>query len=52
MLALRKRGHDVSWIRTDAPGSSDKEVLSKAKVENRILLTFDKDLASLSSKRD
>jgi predicted nuclease of predicted toxin-antitoxin system len=40
---LRERGHDVAWIRTDAPGISDDEVLGRARNENRILITFDKD---------
>ena len=41
--ALRQDGHDVVWIRTTAPGSSDPQVLAKTQSENRILLTFDKD---------
>ena len=44
---LRKRGHDVSWVLTDSPGISDQEVLGRAKDENRILLTFDKDFGEL-----
>jgi len=46
--ALRKQGHDVRWIRTDAPGSSDSEVLSMAQAEDRILLTFDRDFGELA----
>jgi predicted nuclease of predicted toxin-antitoxin system len=46
--ALRKNGHNVRWIRTDAPGSSDMDVLSLARVEKRILLTFDKDFGELA----
>jgi predicted nuclease of predicted toxin-antitoxin system len=45
---LRTRGHDVLWIRTDAPGSSDQDVLAKASAEDRILLTFDKDFGELA----
>ena len=41
--ALRHQGHDVTWIRTDAPGISDAEVLTRAQSDDRILLTFDKD---------
>jgi len=41
--ALRLRGHDLLWIRTDAPGSKDQDVLARASAEDRILLTFDKD---------
>ncbi|MBC8000588.1 MAG: DUF5615 family PIN-like protein [Leptolyngbya sp.] len=44
---LRKRGHDVVWILTDAPGISDEEVLALAKNERRVLLTFDKDFGEL-----
>lgn len=44
---LRLRGHDVLWIRTVDPGSSDSAVLAYAKNENRILLTFDKDFGEL-----
>ena len=34
--ALRDHGHDVAWIRTDSPGSSDPEVLDRAQREERI----------------
>lgn len=30
--SLRQQGHDVVWIRTDSPGISDPEVLSRAQV--------------------
>ncbi len=46
--ALRERGHDVTWIRTVAPGSSDQEVLRRALVENRVIITFDKDFGELA----
>ena len=46
--ALRQVGHDVTWIRTESPGISDPEVLSRAQAENRILLTFDKDFGELA----
>jgi predicted nuclease of predicted toxin-antitoxin system len=45
---LRKQGHDVVWIRTHAPGSSDVDVLAMAEEENRILLTFDRDFGELA----
>ena len=48
--ALRLRGHDVAWIRTEAPGSSDREVLARAGLEGRILITFDKDFGELAFK--
>lgn len=46
--ALHKLGHSVVWIRTESPGISDPEVLSRAQEEDRILLTFDKDFGELA----
>jgi hypothetical protein len=46
--ALRAAGNDVVWIRVDAPGCSDPEVLAKGAREARILLTFDKDFGELA----
>lgn len=46
--ALRARGHDVKWVRTEAPGISDIEVLKLAQKQNRILITFDKDFGELA----
>jgi predicted nuclease of predicted toxin-antitoxin system len=46
--AVRKTGHDVAWIRTDAPGSKDPDILKRAVTEQRILLTFDKDFGELA----
>jgi predicted nuclease of predicted toxin-antitoxin system len=46
--ALRARGHDVAWVRTDAPGSTDQDVLARAVSEGRILVTFDKDFGELA----
>jgi predicted nuclease of predicted toxin-antitoxin system len=46
--ALRQQGHDVIWIRTESPGISDPDVLNLAQVEDRILLTFDKDFGELA----
>jgi len=48
VTALRAAGHDVSWIRTVAPGSSDRDVLARPVAEGRILLTFDKDFGELA----
>jgi predicted nuclease of predicted toxin-antitoxin system len=48
VVALRERGHDVTWVRTDAPGSSDGEVLAHAQSEDRVLITFDKDFGELA----
>ena len=48
VAALRLRGHDVAWVRIDAPGSSDRQVLERAQAENRVLITFDKDFGELA----
>ncbi|HIK11130.1 MAG TPA: DUF5615 family PIN-like protein [Oscillatoriaceae cyanobacterium M33_DOE_052] len=50
VAALRYEGYDVVWIRTDAPGSSDTQLLARAQVENRIIVTFDKDFGELAFK--
>ena len=47
VAGLRRSGHDVLWIREAAPGSSDAAVLSRARDEERILITFDKDFGDL-----
>jgi Domain of unknown function (DUF5615) len=46
--ALRRLGHDVAWVRTDAPGSKDPEVLQRAAQEERVLVTLDKDFGELA----
>lgn len=46
--ALRSAGHEVTWIRTAAPGLDDKSVLAKAVAEDRLLITFDKDFGELA----
>ena len=48
IAALRQRGHDVVWVHTEAPGSSDEQVLARAQAEDRILITFDKDFGELA----
>lgn len=46
--ALRAIGNDVAWVRTEAPGMDDPDVLAWAVREARILLTFDKDFGELA----
>lgn len=46
--ALLDDGHDVVWIRNEAPGIPDIEVLHLAHRKNRIILTFDKDFGELA----
>jgi predicted nuclease of predicted toxin-antitoxin system len=48
VAALRQAGYDVAWVRSDAPGSSDPQVLARAIDEGRILVTFDKDFGELA----
>lgn len=48
VAALLAAGHDIVWVRTDAPGMKDADVLSWAEREARILLTFDKDFGELA----
>jgi predicted nuclease of predicted toxin-antitoxin system len=49
--AVRSAGHDVAWIRTDAPGSKDDHVLARALQDRRVLVTFDKDFGWLVFRR-
>ena len=49
--ALRAAGHDLAWIRTDAPGARDEEVLERSRSEARVLLTQDKDFGELVLRR-
>ena len=48
VTALEAAGHDVVWVRTAAPGTTDPDVLAWAARERRILLTFDKDFGELA----
>jgi len=48
VTALRSAGHDVVWVRIEAPGTGDPDVLASAARDERILLTFDKDFAELA----
>jgi hypothetical protein len=48
--ALRNSGHDVTWVRVDAPGAADADVLAWAAREQRILLTLDKDFGELARR--
>lgn len=48
VTALRARGHDVAWVRTDAPGAPDAEIVGRARSESRLIVTFDKDFGELA----
>ena len=47
---LADGGYDIVWIRTEAPGISDLDVMRFACKENRIILTYDKDFGELAVK--
>lgn len=46
--ALRNIGLDVVSVEEESPGISDEEVLRRARDENRIIVTFDRDYAAWS----
>lgn len=46
--ALRSRGHDVTWVRVESPGSTDRDLLNRAVAEDRLLITFDKDFGEMA----
>jgi len=48
---LRAAGHDVAWIRIEAPGASDEQVLARSRDEARVLITLDKDFGELVLRR-
>ena len=48
VAALRQQGHEVAWVREDAPGSLDTQVLQRAQDEGKVLITFDKDFGELA----
>ncbi len=49
--ALRQRGHDVTWVHTNARGSTDREVRQRAVSNWRVLVTFDKDFGELAVRQ-
>lgn len=51
VAALRARGHDVRWARTDSPGATDSRILQQAEAEERLIVTFDKDFGELAFRR-
>jgi hypothetical protein len=50
VAAFEAAGHDILWVRTAMPGSSDVDVLQAAQRDGRILLTFDKDFGELAAR--
>jgi predicted nuclease of predicted toxin-antitoxin system len=49
---LTKAGYDVHAVILTTPGISDEDVLSLARKEGRIILTFDKDYGQLIFKKN
>jgi predicted nuclease of predicted toxin-antitoxin system len=47
---LQAQGHDVAWVRVDAPGASDEDVVAMATLQERVLVTVDKDFGQLAFK--
>lgn len=44
---LRREGHDVIHAAQTMTGASDGELMERARSENRIILTFDRDFGEL-----
>lgn len=49
--ALRDRGHDVLWARESMQGEPGHAILSRARGDLRLLITFDKDFGELAFNR-
>jgi len=49
--SLREEGHDVLWARTELSGSTDTALLDFAEVDERIILTLDKDFWQIAVQR-
>jgi predicted nuclease of predicted toxin-antitoxin system len=48
---LRKLGHDVLSVKESMVGARDDEVLARAREENRLIVTQDKDFGELALRR-
>ena len=48
---LRNAGYDVIAIGEESPGISDRDILNRAQIEHRIILTFDRDYGELIYKK-
>lgn len=44
---MREHGYDVLYVKEEAPGITDTEVLKRAYSEQRVLITEDKDFGEL-----
>lgn len=52
IASLRQAGHDVAAVIEDAPGATDRQVLERAHLEDRIVITFDRDYGELIFQRE
>jgi predicted nuclease of predicted toxin-antitoxin system len=48
---LRTTGHDVVYMAETASATGDSEILEQARIEDRLLLTEDKDFGDLVFRR-
>jgi len=48
---LAQNGHDVIWVGNWNEDPGDFEILSRAQIQNRILITLDKDFGELAVVR-
>jgi hypothetical protein len=46
VVRLREAGHDCLSVKESMRGAADADILARAVAESRVLVTFDKDLAS------
>jgi predicted nuclease of predicted toxin-antitoxin system len=48
VAALRQRAHDVMSVKDGMRGASDREILTRAQAEGRIVVTCDRDFGELA----
>jgi len=48
---LRRRGNDVVSVKESMRGKADDEVLAKAEIERRLVVTLDKDFGEFAFRR-
>ncbi len=49
--AVRRAGHDMTWMSELSPGAADDDVLAMSLAESRVLVTFDKDFGEMVFRR-
>ena len=48
ITSLSSSGHDVLYLKSNNPKSTDKEIVQLARVKKRVIITLDKDFISLT----